>query len=242
MSVHGLARADNLELGRDADTGGQIKYVIELAEALSQNKAVERVDLFTRQIFDSKIDKTYSNPTEQINEKASIIRLPCGPRRYLRKEVLWPHLDSFIDNALQYFRKIGLTPDLIHSHYADAGYVGARLTQHLGITLFHTGHSLGRVKRQRLLEKGLKPESIENQYNLVQRIEAEEVALGNASLVIASTQQEIDEQYSQYENYHPRRMVVIPPGVDLSLFQPPKKTLNPPIKRSEEHTSELQSH
>ncbi|NOX43390.1 MAG: HAD-IIB family hydrolase [Gammaproteobacteria bacterium] len=231
VSVHGLARADNLELGRDADTGGQIKYVIELAEALSQNKAVERVDLFTRQIFDSKINKTYSNPTEQINEKASIIRLPCGPRRYLRKEVLWPHLDSFIDNALQYFRKIGLTPDLIHSHYADAGYVGARLTQHLGITLFHTGHSLGRVKRQRLLEKGLKPESIENQYNLVQRIEAEEVALGNASLVIASTQQEIDEQYSQYENYHPRRMVVIPPGVDLSLFQPPKKTLNPPIKK-----------
>ena len=231
VSVHGLIRAKNLELGKDADTGGQIKYVIELAEALSKNKSVERIDLFTRQIFDQKTNKAYCKPHEQINEKINIVRLPCGPKRYLRKEVLWPHLDSFIDNGLHYFRKIGRTPDLIHSHYADAGYVGARLTQHLGVTLFYTGHSLGRVKRQRLLDKGLKPSSIENQYNLAQRIEAEEIALGNAALVIASTHQEIDEQYSQYENYHPRRMVVIPPGVDLSRFRPPKKTMNPPIRK-----------
>ena len=34
FSVHGLFRSENLELGRDADTGGQIKYVLELAKAL----------------------------------------------------------------------------------------------------------------------------------------------------------------------------------------------------------------
>ncbi len=230
VSVHGLIRADEHELGRDADTGGQIKYVIELAKALSDNKAVERVDLFTRQVFDPKVDKVYSKPVEKLNNKTSIIRLPCGPRRYLRKEVLWPHLDSFIDNSLQYIRKVGRVPDIIHSHYADAGYVGARLSQQLGVILLHTGHSLGRVKRERLLEKGLKSASIENQYNLNQRIEAEEIALGNAALVIASTKQEIDQQYSQYENYHPRRMVVIPPGIDLSCFHPPTRSMDLPIK------------
>ena len=230
VSIHGLIRADEHELGRDADTGGQIKYVIELAKALSDNKTVERVDLFTRQVFDPKVDKIYSKPVEKINNKISIIRLPCGPRRYLRKEVLWPHLDSFIDNSLQHIRKVGRAPDIIHSHYADAGYVGARLSQQLGVTLLHTGHSLGRVKRERLLEKGLKPTSIESQYNLNQRIEAEEVALGNAALVIASTKQEIDQQYSQYENYHPRRMVVIPPGIDLSCFHPPTRSMDLPIK------------
>jgi len=230
VSIHGLIRADEHELGRDADTGGQIKYVIELAKALSDNKTVERVDLFTRQVFDPKVDKIYSKPVEKINNKTSIIRLPCGPRRYLRKEVLWPHLDSFIDNSLQHIRKVGRAPDIIHSHYADAGYVGARLSQQLGVTLLHTGHSLGRVKRERLLEKGLKPTSIESQYNLNQRIEAEEVALGNAALVIASTKQEIDQQYSQYENYHPRRMVVIPPGIDLSCFHPPTRSMDLPIK------------
>ena len=34
LSVHGLIRGFNLELGRDADTGGQTLYVLELAQAL----------------------------------------------------------------------------------------------------------------------------------------------------------------------------------------------------------------
>ena len=231
ISPHGLIRSNNLELGRDADTGGQIKYVIELANALAKHKNVKRIDLMTRQIIDPKVDKIYAKPIEKLNDKTWIIRIPCGPKRYLRKEVLWPYLDTFIDNSLQHFRKRGQAPDVVHSHYADAGYIGARLSQHLGTTLFHTGHSLGRVKRERLIEKGLKPASIENQYNISQRIEAEEIALGNATIVVASTHQEIDDQYSQYENYHPRRMVIIPPGVDLSRFQPPKKGFNPPIKK-----------
>ena len=33
LSIHGLIRGKNLELGRDADTGGQILYVLELAQA-----------------------------------------------------------------------------------------------------------------------------------------------------------------------------------------------------------------
>ena len=30
FSLHGLIRSKNLEMGRDADTGGQVKYVMEL--------------------------------------------------------------------------------------------------------------------------------------------------------------------------------------------------------------------
>ena len=232
ISIHGLVRGKELELGRDADTGGQIKYVIELARTLAKHPNVNRADLLTRQVIDPKVDPSYAEPLEQLSENAYIVRIPCGPRRYLRKEVLWPYLDNFIDNALLHFRRIGHSPDVIHSHYADAGYVGARLTQLLGVPLLHTGHSLGRVKRQRLLEHGVKESTIEKQYNINQRIEAEEIALGNATLVIASTHQEVEEQYSQYENYHPRRMVVMPPGVDLSRFHPPGKTqINPPIKK-----------
>ena len=51
-SIHGLIRGNNLELGRDADTGGQTKYVLELAQTLSEDPRVERVDLVTRQIKD----------------------------------------------------------------------------------------------------------------------------------------------------------------------------------------------
>lgn len=231
ISVHGLTRGHDLELGRDADTGGQIKYVVELARALAQNEKVARVDLLTRMVIDPKVSDDYAQPYERLDDKAYIVRLQCGPRRYLRKEVLWPYLDGFADRALQHIRRVGRVPDIIHSHYADAGHAGARLASLLGVPLIYTGHSLGRVKHQRLIHQGVKPEVIESQYHISRRIEAEEVALDNAVLVIASTSQEVDEQYSLYDNYQPRRMSVIPPGIDLERFYPPKRSARdkPPI-------------
>jgi sucrose-phosphate synthase len=35
LHLHGLFRSRDLELGRDADTGGQTTYVLELARALA---------------------------------------------------------------------------------------------------------------------------------------------------------------------------------------------------------------
>jgi sucrose-phosphate synthase len=232
ISIHGLIRGKNMELGRDADTGGQTKYVVELAKALGTHPAVSRVELLTRQIFDKKVASDYSLSEEKLSENVSIVRLPCGPRRYLRKEVLWPYLDIYVDNVLQHLRKARRTPDLVHAHYADAGYVGSRLVQLLGVPLVFTGHSLGRVKKQRLAEKGSKDLVIESQYNISQRIEAEEITLGNANVVITSTHQEVEEQYAIYENYHPRRMMVIAPGVDLTRFhtKAEKQEENAPIK------------
>lgn len=233
ISVHGLIRGHNLELGRDADTGGQTKYVVELARALAEHPKVARVDLLTRQVIDPKVDADYAEREERIGENAWIIRLSAGPRRYFRKEVLWPYLDAFTDEALQHLRRVGQVPDFIHSHYADAGYVGARLTQLLGVPLVHTGHSLGVDKRRRLQDKGVLPQNIERNYNMNARIEAEEITLGNAALVIASTSQEIEQQYKAYDNYHPKRMRVIPPGVDISRFQPPtSRQKKPPVAKS----------
>jgi sucrose-phosphate synthase len=112
-------------------------------------------------------------------------------------------------------------PDIIHSHYADAGYVGVRLSHLLGLPLVHTGHSLGRDKRQRLIAKGLDRREIDRIYNIDRRIDAEEEVLANADLVITSTHNEIDEQYALYNYYQPDRMAVIPPGTDLIQFHPP---------------------
>ena len=204
INVHGLVRGHDLELGRDADTGGQIKYVLELARALIAHPHVDRVDLFTRQIFDAKVSEDYAKPIEELEPGAHIVRLSCGPRRYLRKEVLWPYIDSFADQALKHIRRVGRVPDILHSHYADGGYVGARLSGLLEVPLVHTGHSLGRVKRHRLIEQGMKAEVIEKHYHMSQRIEAEEIVLDNATMVIASTQQEVGQQYSIYDNYQPR--------------------------------------
>lgn len=221
ISPHGLIRSKNLELGRDADTGGQTKYVVELASALAERAEVHRVELLTRRIVDSEISADYSRSHEEINDKASIVRIEAGPEEYLRKELLWDHLDSFSDNALEYLREQNQLPDLIHSHYADAGYIGTRLSHQLGIPLVHTGHSLGRVKRRRLLASGVKRDEIEKRYNMSRRIDAEEETLAAARLVIASTRNEIEEQYGLYDQYQPDHMTVNPPGTDLEKFYPP---------------------
>lgn len=221
VSVHGLIRATELELGRDADTGGQTKYVVELARALAEQPGVSRVDLLTRRIEDPAVDEAYAQPLEQIAPGAFIVRLDAGPPEYIRKELLWDQLDCFVDNAIAYFRQTGRTPHLVHSHYADAGYVGQRLAHFLGVPLVHTGHSLGRVKRRRLLAAGIPRGEIESRYNMTRRIDAEENTLANAAMVIVSTHNEIEEQYGLYDFYQPDRMRVIPPGTDLTRFHPP---------------------
>jgi sucrose-phosphate synthase len=222
ISVHGLIRGQNLELGRDADTGGQTLYVLELAQALSERPDVARVDLITRLVRDELVSADYARPLERINDKFRIVRIEAGPDEYIYKEQLWDYLDVFADNLADFFRQQAEFPDLIHSHYADAGLVGSHVANLLGIPLIHTGHSLGRVKRRRLLASGLSAEQIETRYNMTRRIEAEEVTLATAERVITSTYQEIEEQYEIYDHYQPEQMRVIPPGTNIRQFQPPK--------------------
>lgn len=221
ISMHGLIRANDMELGKDADTGGQTTYVVELARALAQHKGVDKVDLLTRLIEDNNLSADYAAPEESLDSNARIIRLRCGPKRYLRKELLWPHLDQVVDKALHYLRQQGRVPDLIHTHYADAGYVGQQLSLLLGIPQIHTGHSLGRPKRDRLAASGRKTSAIEKQFNFERRIAVEEDIIQHASLIVTSTKQEIEQQYGMYNNFNQSRFSVIPPGTNTSRFLPP---------------------
>jgi sucrose-phosphate synthase len=222
ISIHGLIRGHDLELGRDADTGGQTKYVVELARALARSPGVERVDLLTRLVDDPAVSSDYAQPIEALNGRANIVRIRCGPEGYIRKEELWDHLDGFADNTVEWLQTLPRRPDVIHSHYADAGYVGSRIARLQGIPLLHTGHSLGRIKRSRLLAAGLKPAEIEARYHMARRIEAEEETLATADAVVTSTATEIEDQYGRYDFYQPSRMQVIPPGTDLDRFAPPQ--------------------
>jgi sucrose-phosphate synthase len=222
ISIHGLIRGYDLELGRDADTGGQTLYVVELARALGRRPEIERVDLVTRRVVDPAVGDDYAEPVEALSDTARIVRIDCGPAGYIPKEQLWDHLDGFTDNLVQWIREQPRVPDIVHSHYADAGYVGVRLSHLAAVPLVHTGHSLGRDKRKRLLANGMSGEAIEKTYNMRRRIHAEEELLANADLVITSTRNEIEEQYGLYNYYDPDCMAVMPPGTDLERFRPPQ--------------------
>ncbi|KAL0340600.1 UNVERIFIED_CONTAM: putative sucrose-phosphate synthase 2 [Sesamum radiatum] len=239
-----------------------IKYVVELARALAKMPGVYRVDLFTRQVSSPEVDWSYGEPTEMLSTGADdadlgessgayIVRIPFGPRdKYLRKELLWPYIQEFVDGALAHIlnmskalgEQIGggqpVWPYVIHGHYADAGDSAALLSGALNVPMVLTGHSLGRNKLEQLLKQGRQSkEDINSTYRIMRRIEAEELSLDAAELVITSTKQEIEEQWGLYDgfdvklekvlrargrrgvNCHGRfmpRMAVIPPGMDFS--------------------------
>jgi len=220
ISVHGRIRGHDLELGVEPDTGGQTRYVVELARALARRPEVGLLELFTRRIVDPELGPDYARHVEPLAPGAQIVRLDAGPEGHLRKEELWDHLDAFADNLLAHILASDRAPDVVHAHYADAGYVGLRVARHVGCPLLFTGHSLGRIKRRRLLASGQTKEDIERRYHISRRIEAEEVTLEAAELVITSTAQELEEQYAHYDHYRPSAMRVIPPGIDLGRFCP----------------------
>lgn len=219
FSIHGLIRSHNLELGRDADTGGQTKYMVELCRALGEHPEIERVDLFTRLIEDKRVSRDYAEPLEPINDKARIVRVKAGPKRYIRKELLWPYLDEFVEGVLRVTRE-HRPPDLVHGHYADAGYVALELAGYFGVPLIFTGHSLGRNKLRALTNAGHSEAEIDKQYHIFHRISVEETVLRAADLVIASTQHEVERGYELYEAHRHANYRVIPPGIQVTRFYP----------------------
>lgn len=222
-----------MELGRDADTGGQVKYVIELGSVLSRMKGIRQVDLFTRLIDDKSVSADYAKPLESVNEKFRIVRIQCGGRKYIRKELLWPHLEEFIDKTIKFIKREGGIPHVVHGHYADGGYVAMQLSRIFGLPFVFTGHSLGRIKKQKLLKEGLSEVEIQKKYRMGHRIQVEDEILQFADLIITSTNQEIQDQYGIYPHDDLPEFRTIPPGIDIEKFYPFYHDMLPESDRSE---------
>jgi sucrose-phosphate synthase len=220
ISVHGLVRGQNIEMGRDGDTGGQVRYVIEVAKTLSELDQVEGVDLFTRQIRDKRVSSEYGEQFEQLAPKCRLVRLPCGGGRYMRKEKLWPYLDDFVDAMISFTRREGRMPTVVHGHYADAGYIGKEVAAVFDVPFVFTGHSLGIPKLNYLLQEGWTHEAADRELNIDHRIAMEHAALSVADLVVTSTRHERDQQYGVYHTAEDLNFKVIPPGIDVDRFFP----------------------
>jgi len=219
INIHGLVRSEHIEMGRDADTGGQTRYAVDLVKELAKHQDVE-VDLFTRLIKDARHDADYAKSIEPIGERGRIVRLSCGGNAYVRKELLWPHLDEYVDNLISFFRTQKKIPDILHAHYADAAYVANELAAYFDIPLVFTGHSLGRNKLEYLKEQNTSEEKLNQYYHIQTRIQNEEKILEKADLVITSTEYEKESLYAPYEKRNLSVMQVIPPGLDLASFFP----------------------
>ena len=206
------------------DFGGQLVYVKEVALAMAARG--HRVDVLTRRIVDPNWPE-FEAPLDGYPgvEGVRIVRIPCGPARFLPKEQLWPHLGTaWVPNILEFYRSEANLPDGFTAHYADGGLAGALLAQETGVPFTFTGHSLGAQKMDKL---GVTPENLaemDTRFHFARRIFAERVSMSHAGRVIASTRQERLEQYAHpayrdaVDPHDDRKFTVIPPGVNRRVF------------------------
>lgn len=170
------------------DFGGQLVYVKELSLALARMGV--RVDIVTRWIDDPQWPGFTQREDAYVDcpDTLRILRVPCGGRRFLAKELLWPHLPEFVDQLLQLYGAV--RPDYLTSHYADGGYCAALMQQATGLGFTFTGHSLGAQKLDKLGMTAANSGEFEQRFHFSRRIDAERLAMQRADTIITSTSQE----------------------------------------------------
>lgn len=207
ISLHGYVGA-HAELGKP-DTGGQVVYVLELAERFS--RLGKRVDLVTRQFEDQP-------EYDVVDENFSVWRIPFGGKKFIRKEDMHDHLKKFVTNCLAAIKKEQKKYDIVYSHYWDAGWAGQKIAEELGISHVHTPHSLGWWKRH-TMGSDMDEKEMEKTYRFKERIRKEYFVYQMCNYVIATTLPQVDLLTKQYDML-PRDCGMIPPGIDENRFFP----------------------
>ncbi|KMO16923.1 HAD-IIB family hydrolase [Methylobacterium indicum] len=211
VALQGCLRGRDVVYGLTADTGGHIRYLLDLVAASAQDPGIDRIVVATR-LFDGPPGPDYAVPEERLGDKVALVRLASTSPGYRTKEEMHAEVASFAESLIAWIGLQARAPDLIHAHYADAAAVAAIVEERLGLPFVFTAHSLGRVKAATL------GEGAATRPDLARRIATEEQALARASLVVASSRDEAEVQYAGYAAYDPGRIRVLPPGSDLARF------------------------
>ena len=199
IAVISLHTSPTASLGQNAN-GGLNVYVREVAAAFSERGIA--TDIFTR--------RGPNDPAvEELAPLSRVVYLPAG--NGLDKYTLYEEVPSFTRRVVAFAEREGLTYDLLFSHYWLSGEVACLLRPRIAPAWAHVAHTLGLVKN-RTLALGARAEP-----QLRIRVEGE--IAQQADLLIASTEDESRDLVDLY-GAQEERVFVVPPGVDLSMFQP----------------------
>ena len=186
------------------DTGGMNVYVRELTRQLG--KMGVQVDVFTR-----SQDEHVPHVLHDLGYGNRVVHIPAGPETPCPKQELAGYLPIFTREVVEFAETRKLKYDLIHSHYWMSGIVGRELKKTWNIPVIHMFHTLGLMK-QRVARS---PEEAEGDY----RIQGEREVLKMSDRIVAATQAELAQLQWLYQA-DARKIVIIPPGVDVSRFYP----------------------
>jgi D-inositol-3-phosphate glycosyltransferase len=189
------------------DTGGMNVYVRELTRRLGRLGV--HVDVFTR-----SQDEHVPHVLHDLGYGNRVVHVPAGPEFPLPKQELVGYLPQFVQGILEFAGHKGLKYDLIHSHYWMSGIAARDLQAAWDVPVVHMFHTLGLMK-QRVART---PDEADGEY----RLRGEREVLRFADRIVAATPAELAQLQWLYEA-DTRKIVVIPPGVDVSRFYPISK-------------------
>ena len=185
------------------ETGGMNVYVRELTRELARRGIY--VDVFTR-----SQNPHLPHVMHSLGETGRVIHIPTGPEEPYSKHKIFDYLPEFVGNVLAFAEREGIQYDLIHSHYWLSGMAARDLSEVWGTPIVQTFHTLGHVKNQIAAPNEREPQ---------RRIDGETDIVQFADQLTAATLAE-QEQLVKHYSADPRKITIIPPGVDLTMFHP----------------------
>jgi D-inositol-3-phosphate glycosyltransferase len=187
------------------DTGGMNVYVRELTRQLGQMGI--HVDVFTR-----SQDDHVPHVLHELGYGNRVVHVPAGPEHPVPKQELASYIPEFVDGIKAFAAEKGICYDLIHSHYWMSGLAAESLSDFWGGTpIVHMFHTLGEMKNRIARSEAER----EGAY----RIDGEKQVIRRADRIIAATVAEVTQLRFLYKA-PASKMVIIPPGVDVSHFYP----------------------
>jgi D-inositol-3-phosphate glycosyltransferase len=186
------------------DTGGMNVYVRDLARHLGPLGV--SVDVFTR-----SQDEHVPHILHDLGYGNRVVHMPAGPEIPLPKDELEKYIPEFVQGIVDFAHAKNIHYDLVHTHYWMSGIAGLELKERWGTPLVHMYHTLG-VMKNRVAQS---PGEVEGDY----RVRGERKILKEADRVVAATPAELAQLQWLYQA-NTERIVVIPPGVDVSRFYP----------------------
>ena len=187
------------------DTGGMNVYVRDLTRQLGQMGI--HVDVFTR-----SQDDHVPHVLHELGYGNRVVHVPAGPEIPVAKQELADYIPEFVEGVKKFAAEKDIRYDIIHSHYWMSGIAAESLSEAWGGTpILHMFHTLGEMKNRVARSEAER----EGQY----RINGEKQVLRRADRVVVATLAELTQLRFLYKA-NDRRLVVIPPGVDVCHFYP----------------------
>jgi D-inositol-3-phosphate glycosyltransferase len=184
------------------ETGGMNVYVRELARELSRMGVA--ADVFTRS-QNAAIPRVVP-----LAEHARVVHLPAGAEAPMPREQVHGHLDEFVAGVEAWRAAEEIDYDLVHGNYWLSGVVGLTLRDRWRVPLVQMFHTLGRLKNGAGVAAEQEP---------ALRIAEERRIIASADRLVAANVIERGHLVAEYDA-DPRRIAVIPCGVDTALFAP----------------------